>query len=76
MCFGTPMFLASRSIQSPKAQDPQIHPSLIETLEQFRQDSIISHTIIMVEPTAADGGDGELEDEIWGNLRLRRSRSK
>ena len=76
MCFSTEMFLASRSIQSPKAQDPQIHPSLIETLEQFRQDSIISHTIIMVEPTAADGGDGELEDEIWGNLRLRRSRSK
>ena len=30
----------------------------------------------MAEPTAADGGDGELEDEIWGNLRLRRSRSK
>ena len=76
MCFSTEMFLASRSIQSPKAQDPQIHPSLIETLEQFRQDSITYHAIIMAEPTAADGGDGELEDEIWGNLRLRRSRSK
>ena len=26
----------------------------------------------MAEPAAAEGGDGELEDEMWGNLRLRR----
>ena len=30
----------------------------------------------MAEPTAAEGGDGELEDEMWGNLRLRRGGGK
>ena len=30
----------------------------------------------MAEPTAAEGGDGELEDEMWGNLRLRRGSGK
>ena len=59
---------------------PRIHKSSfsIETLDKLsnRFGKTLSHTIIMAEPTAADGGDGELEDEIWGNLRLRRSRSK
>ena len=59
---------------------PRIHKSSfsIETLDKLSNSfgKTLSHTIIMAEPTAADGGDGELKDEIWGNLRLRRSRSK
>ena len=52
---------------------PRIHKSSfsIETLDKLSNSfgKTLSHTIIMAEPTAADGGDGELEDEIWGNLR-------